>query len=202
MGLDLAVRPWSECWSEQETAERHLRAINGALAQQGLDAWMPAAATAAKSSEPQWRARVGNYHALHVLREFAEQHNDDGTITHLLDHSDCDGVYIPVRFTEPLWIPMRNRIDGIVFEPVDFSVGSSLALLDELNTLGPALAALLPDRTEIRWGLRLGPHGQWLSEDNAEEALGGREATILHVARVLHHAALLSKRLGSAISFC
>jgi hypothetical protein len=51
---------------------------------------------------------------------------------HLINHSDEDGFYLPVRFEQTFFIE-------------ETSVGSSVVLLEELNALEPILASQWPD---------------------------------------------------------
>jgi hypothetical protein len=107
--------------------------------------------------------RLGNYSVLHHLRRYAafidktnappetpceleEAANDeillevyDGEtrtqFPHLIDHSDCDGYYIPCSFEKPLWIkPSEIGMDQDDDEML-ISAGSSKKLLEELTIL-------------------------------------------------------------------
>lgn len=104
--------------------------------------------------------QIGNYNLIHHLRRYAahidingkppenscelEDASDDKLLLkiydeevktkfpHLIDHSDCDGYYIPCDFPKPLWIKpseigMDENDDDILI-----SVGSSICLLKEL----------------------------------------------------------------------
>jgi hypothetical protein len=110
--------------------------------------------------------RIGSYSALHVLRGLALRHEQGKPLDqlsekdlyeesqhfyenagssqqfqHLLNHSDCDGYYVPYDFAEPLllnYTPPAEDEDSD--SPEQISVGSSLSLLQELNALAPLLA--------------------------------------------------------------
>lgn len=97
----------------------------------------------------------GSYRGLHVVREvYAEMRewpeystalpfNEAHSSSHLMNHSDCDGWYLPERFDLPQWIPRSEGKDSI-------SVGSSYKLLEELTSM---LAAKdkWPESLHWRW---------------------------------------------------
>lgn len=86
--------------------------------------------------------RTGSYHGLHLLRQqyaklkgwpiddeyhvpiYSETQN-----SHLVNHSDCEGYYLPDDFPEPQWITSSAE-NGF-----QLSVGSSVRLLAELSEL-------------------------------------------------------------------
>lgn len=82
----------------------------------------------------------GSYHGLHVVREvYAELRewpeystalpfNEAHSSSHLMNHSDCDGWYLPERFDTPQWIIGPD-------EKYSISVGSSYKLLEELTSM-------------------------------------------------------------------
>lgn len=97
------------------------------------------------------RTRPGSYHGLHRLRRaYAEslgltgydatseweQSVDDSRIatSHLIQHSDCDGYYLPDDFPEPAWLTVPK---GAYVGRHCISVGSSVRLLAELQSFDP-----------------------------------------------------------------
>lgn len=103
---------------------------------------------------------------------------------HLLSHSDCDGFYVPVDMDYPL-------LHG------DAMVGSSHALLRELERVAPALGiAFTPDRddvTEVTRKLLLGA-----DRDETEASPLWRELMVWHT---LYRCAKASIAHGAAIVF-
>jgi hypothetical protein len=103
--------------------------------------------------------RVGTYSDLHFLRGLAvlvEQDSDMSATTqeeleaaaeafykredqstrfeHLLQHADDSGYYVPFEFPKGMWV------EGTIEEDeVQISIGSSQALLRELDALGPVI---------------------------------------------------------------
>lgn len=110
--------------------------------------------------------RIGSYSIIHNLRRYAahidingkpplerceleESSKDDFLLQiydgdvdtkflHLIDHSDCDGYYIPCEFETPIWIEpaeigMKDNEDILI------SVGSTNKLLKELEMLNEHL---------------------------------------------------------------
>ena len=81
--------------------------------------------------------KTGSYAGLHVLRrEYARMktwtdYSTEKDLTprhlasHLLNHSDCDGWYLPEKFDSPVWC----ESDG---DKYHVSIGSSYRLLEEL----------------------------------------------------------------------
>jgi len=112
--------------------------------------------------------RLGSYSALHVLRGLAVWHERgkplaDATeaafydtsrayyeqvaqgpasrFQHLINHSDCDGYYVPYSIPGPLLLNYTPPEDDEDSDgPQQLSVGSSLGLLRELDELAPLLA--------------------------------------------------------------
>jgi hypothetical protein len=112
--------------------------------------------------------RLGRYAALHVLRGLAVAYDELGEsvrnlsedelesaiddfylseqdtptrFRHLIDHSDAEGYYVPLEIGEPVGIeyePARTDDDSEA-EAETVSIGSSLALLRELNELQAVL---------------------------------------------------------------
>lgn len=58
---------------------------------------------------------------------------------HLIDHSDCDGYYIPCHFDEPMWIHPSELNMTDYDEDLMISVGSSYKLMEELENLNKYL---------------------------------------------------------------
>jgi hypothetical protein len=80
--------------------------------------------------------------ALHALRDTVPSASlSPHSFRHLLDHSDFQGFYLPIRFADPLWIPDPRWADHPWFqdrpELQKTSVGSVPELLEELAELQP-----------------------------------------------------------------
>lgn len=104
---------------------------------------------------------------------------------HLLVHSDCEGFYVPVDFTDVIFDDDRGLAGGML--------GSSVRLRDELVEVAPAL------------GVRLGPDGG-LSDAEARRVNGLAESDDglfreYTVWIALYEAARLSIELKTAIAF-
>ena len=117
--------------------------------------------------------RVGLYSDLHILRGLALRFERDGArsldeateedlqgetdrfydaeppittrFLNLVNHSDCDGVYVPLPLREPVTVSGTLKLPGAEEEAVNVSIGSSEGLLEELDELAP-LIALAGDR--------------------------------------------------------
>lgn len=76
--------------------------------------------------EPDLAAKLGGYKALRQMYDTSRSQKFE----HLIEHSDCDGYYLPVEFSTP--IELQGQEAGQ-------SVGSCQALLQELNSLTEAL---------------------------------------------------------------
>lgn len=97
----------------------------------------------------------GSYRGLHVVREvYAElrewpeytgigEFNEAHSKSHLMNHSDCDGWYLPERFDLPQWILRSDGKDHV-------SVGSSYKLLEELTAM-LASKDKWPETLHWRW---------------------------------------------------
>jgi len=112
--------------------------------------------------------RIGRYSALHVLRGLAVAYEDLGIkvqtlseddlesaiamtsmreqdaptrFRHLIDHSDAEGYYVPMEIGAPMGIEYQPPADELDAEDSveSVSIGSSLALLRELNELQTVL---------------------------------------------------------------
>lgn len=112
--------------------------------------------------------RIGSYSALHILRRFAAKqdgwdgdrykaahgyksyesmdglYDDDyylgrSKFPHLIDHSDCEGYYLPIDFEKPF------------FHKELSSVGSSVRLKAELETLKPDIDSKGGDYEKKLW---------------------------------------------------
>ena len=161
--------------------------------------------------------RVGLYSDLHVLRGLAlrferggpsaldEATEDDlqgetdrfydaeppiGTrFLNLVNHSDCDGVYVPLPLREPVTVSGTLKLPGADEEAVNVSIGSSEGLLDELDELAP-LIDLPGDRGSM-------------SEAHFEQAVAEhRWPTAAYVWGLLHWYARESVRAKTLIVFC
>jgi hypothetical protein len=185
--------------------------VNRYLVRQGLQGW-----TEPETLPPNLtRAHVASfpYSFLHCLRRayaYAVEEPDEGVLpsngevserdetviedatsmlsSHLLCHSDCEGLYVPVRFDEPLF---ADDDDGV---PGAGMLGSSFGLLEELRVVAPKIGTTLTD------GL--------LSDAEAERvyrvACGG-DAPWVHeycAFGALWEAASASIEYQSAIVFC
>jgi len=161
--------------------------------------------------------RVGLYSDLHILRGLALRFERAGTqalegategdlqaetdrfyeaqpalptrFIHLVNHSDCDGVYVPLPLAEPVTVSGTLKLPDADEEAVNVSIGSSEGLLDELDELAPLLA--LP-----------GDRGS-LSEKHFEQAVADhRWPTAAYVWGLLHWYARESVRGKTLIVFC
>ena len=118
---------------------------------------------------------IGSYGNLHKLRGFAAHIEHNGSIPtaedqalsypilrqiydgelqtkrfqHLIEHSDSDGYYLPIEFSEPFPLEVEETLN---------SCGSSLRLLNELNSIGPILFG--DSYTELK-----GPEIFWKLDD-------------------------------------
>lgn len=98
--------------------------------------------------------RPGSYSGLHAVRcEYAKLKgwatsgtfvaiSDESKASHLINHSDCDGYYMPDEFIEPQWLATSQGHN--------ISLGSSVRLLDELTEL-MAVKDRWPDGFQRRW---------------------------------------------------
>jgi hypothetical protein len=108
---------------------------------------------------------------------------------HLVNHSDCDGVYVPLPLREPVTVSGTLKLPGADEEDVNVSIGSSEALLEELDELDPILA--MP-----------GDRGS-LSEKHFEQTVAEhRWPTAAYVWGLLHWYARESVRSKTLIVFC
>ena len=55
--------------------------------------------------------------------------------SHIICHSDCDGYYVPIEFSEPIFDPESN-----------LTLGSSIAMVEELIAVAPSLGIDIVDR--------------------------------------------------------
>lgn len=161
--------------------------------------------------------RVGLYSDLHVLRglalrfervgaqEVLEATEDDlyaavedyyeadppraTRFVQLVNHSDSDGVYVPLPIPEPVYVNGTVRIPGAEDEEVSVSIGSSNALLAELEELAPliSLAGDAGSMSEVQFDLAVGAH---------------RWPTVAYVWGLLHWYARESVRGRTLIQFC
>ncbi|GID12142.1 hypothetical protein Aru02nite_30310 [Actinocatenispora rupis] len=209
MGLAVAVGivPDEETDAE-ERAERRAEAdaLAVELAMEGVRWREPE-----RGRVPATRAHVGSfsYSCLHTLRRVyalldegrpvtpaaADTAEDDAEVvesvslmfeSHLLNHSDCEGYYVPAEFDDPLFLP-PDRVAG------GGMVGSCQALLAELRICAPAI------------GIRLGPDGA-LSDAEADRVYELPEddpfSTETMVWLTLHEQCIASIASGRALVFC
>jgi hypothetical protein len=161
--------------------------------------------------------RVGLYSDLHVLRGLALRFERDGAsalngaseeelqgetdrfydaepalttrFVNLVNHSDCDGVYVPLPLAEPVTVSGTLKLPGAEEEDVNVSIGSSEGLLDELDELAP-LIDLPGDRGSM-------------SETHFEQVVANhRWPTAAYVWGLLHWYARESVRAKTLIVFC
>jgi hypothetical protein len=161
--------------------------------------------------------RIGLYSDLHVLRGLALRFERGGApalmdvteedlqgetdqfydaepplstrFLNLVNHSDCDGVYVPLPLAEPVTVSGTLKLPGADEEAVNVSIGSSEGLLDELDELGP-LIDLPGDRGSM-------------SETHFEQAVADhRWPTAAYVWGLLHWYARESVRAKTLIVFC
>lgn len=99
----------------------------------------------AKDPEARVHCRPGSYSGLKIVREQYEKLKNsqglkpfDFKTSHLVNHSDCDGWYLPEEFDFPIW-------QGEV------SIGSSFQLLRELEEL-QEIRESLNDDLPCSWG--------------------------------------------------
>jgi len=69
------------------------------------------------------------------LKDFANPvyHGAVTRFPHIINHSDCEGFYLPVDFEFPVFFESGDELEGLV------SVGSSVRLSSELKELAPEL---------------------------------------------------------------
>lgn len=113
---------------------------------------------------------------------------DCPTFTHLLEHSDAEGYYLPVNFDAVVYAPEASKIAG-------GAIGSSYRLLEETEYLMHLLGVPLD----------LDPEDElfWSASSNQGEALEGwqRYGIESFTCSRLYHAARHSLELTSAIVF-
>lgn len=64
------------------------------------------------------------------LREIYDEKAETKRFSHLINHSDAEGYYLPIDFAEPV---------ELMVEETQYSCGSCQQLLKELNEIGPVL---------------------------------------------------------------
>jgi hypothetical protein len=160
---------------------------------------------------------VGDYTDLHVLRGLALRFEQEGAaglagasedelyalteafyrsdppgdtrFSHLVNHSDADGVYIPMPLAQPVYVTGTLQLIDRDEEQINLSIGSSEALLCELDELAPliGLSGDLGSMTELEF----------------EQAVAAsRWPTAAHVWGLLHWYARESVRGKTLIQFC
>lgn len=118
-----------------------------------------------------------------------EKIDDEMTMfdSHLLCHADNEGYYIPVDFSDPLFLPENSGVEG------GGMVGSSQRLLAELVRTAPAL------------GIRLDSEGKLSPEEETVLANLDNDAPFgaeIFAWLQLHRACVASITGGHAIVFC
>jgi hypothetical protein len=161
--------------------------------------------------------RLGLYSDLHVLRGLALLYEREGAdaarastedelysesdrfyeadpplptrFAQLVNHSDSDGVYVPLPVPQPVFVNGTVRIPGQDDEDVSVSIGSSTALLAELDELAPLIG--LP-----------GDQGA-MSDTEFDQAVSAHKwPTVAYVWGLLHWYARESVRGRTLIQFC
>jgi hypothetical protein len=107
----------------------------------------------------------------------------------LINHSDCDGVYVPLPLAEPVTVSGSLKLPGADEQPVNVSIGSSEGLLDELDALAPVME-MPGDRGSLS-----GPHFEQVVASH-------RWPTAAYVWGLLHWYARESVRNKTLIVFC
>jgi hypothetical protein len=162
--------------------------------------------------------RVGMYSDLHVLRGFALRFEQQGAtglagatedqlyalseefyeadppastrFNNLINHSDADGVYVPLPLDEPVYVTGTMKLTAQhEEEEINLSIGSSDGLLEELDELAPVigLAGDLGSMTETEFETAVG-ETPW--------------PTAAYVWGLLHWYARESVRGKTLIQFC
>jgi hypothetical protein len=214
MGLDVTVGVFTLVEAGDTEYEAYLLeqfgAINVTLRECGLPSH---AEPEALAPERTFCQRIGTYGTLHVLRRFAVRIAVDGMLpapaigtqddllksrcfdegigggrfSHLIDHSDAEGYYLPIRFPEVLHADPALVAGGWI--------GSSYQLLEECRELAGWLEVPLdldPDSDEL-WGAA--------SETDGTDILWRRYAIESGVCVRLFRAAQVSVETGAAIVF-
>jgi hypothetical protein len=109
--------------------------------------------------------------------------------SHLLCHSDTSGYYVPVDFSDPLFLPQEAGVEGAGM------VGSSQRLLAELAVIAPPMG-LSPDNEDVPPDAKQA--GPGTGPGLASEEPFGPERFAWHQ---LHRACLASITSGHAIVF-
>jgi hypothetical protein len=162
--------------------------------------------------------RIGMYSDLHVLRGLALRFEQQGApglagatedelyalseafyetdppaptrFNHLINHSDADGIYIPLPLPEPVYVTGSMKLTpDDEEEEINLSIGSSEELLRELDELAPVigLSGDLGSMTETEFELAVA-ETPW--------------PTAAHVWGLLHWYARESVRGKTLIQFC
>lgn len=161
--------------------------------------------------------RVGLYSDLHILRGLALRFEQEGAeairdateddlyaaaedffeadpprptrFVQLVNHSDSDGVYVPLPVPEPVNVLGTVKLTQGDEEQVSISIGSSVALLDELDELSDVV------------GLA-GDVGSMSVAEFEQAVLVHRWPTVAYVWGLLHWYARESVRGKTLIQFC
>jgi len=158
--------------------------------------------------------RIGNYNLIHHLRRYALHIEVNGkppldcsedpckdelllkiyddelktSFPHLIDHSDCDGYYIPVEFPKPIWIkPSEIDIEEEVDNPL-ISIGSTINLLKELETINKYLQVNIDDLENL--------------ENYSERITGDNNEFVKWCWGVLYQMSTNSIKFSQPIIFC
>ena len=162
--------------------------------------------------------RVGMYSDLHVLRGLALRYEQRGApglagaseeefaalsdafytsdppeatrFNHLINHSDADGLYVPLPLAEPVYVTGTMKLTAEQEdEEISLSIGSSEELLRELDELAPVigLAGDLGSMTETEFEMAVA-ETSW--------------PTAAYVWGLLHWYARESVRGKTLIQFC
>ena len=159
MGLAISVGLLDFVAGDEEGVEFYrgeLERINALLIANGASAHVEPEAV----DHPNYRGFVSSfpYSFIHYLRRAIAYHAVGETLTevpkggdaaddpilaeeyymlssHIICHSDCDGYYVPIEFSEPIFDPESN-----------LTLGSSIAMVEELIAVAPSLGIDIVDR--------------------------------------------------------
>ncbi len=124
-----------------------------------------------------------------AIEEFYESGKSETGFPHLLHHSDAEGYYVPYTLPEPMVVTATVKDEDGEDEETVISIGSSPALLAELDRLAPHLG-LTQDMGELG------------EEEFDELAAAHKWPTAAWVWGVLHWYARESTRGMTFMQFC